>query len=294
MGFFITGGEPLLRKDFFDIYIALKKKGLLLSVFTNATLITEKHIQLFKKYPPRELEVSVYGVTPETYGRVTRNPSSFNSFLKGVDLLIKNNIKTTFKAMALRSNVHEIPLISKFSNKRTAGSFRYDYLLHLRFDGNEKRNREIIKERLIPEEVVKLEKSDPKRFSAMKRECSGILINGEPNDEVKDVLFRCGAGVGTCTIGYNGTFRLCSSLWHPDCIYDLRKGSLTDAYNNFIPKIRNMKSSNKNYFKKCGRCEIINLCLWCPAHAHLETGFLDEPSDSFCEVAKARVEMFNK
>ncbi|KKL06923.1 hypothetical protein LCGC14_2591200 [marine sediment metagenome] len=47
----ITGGEPLVREDFVDIYLYLKKKGLLTSVFTNATLITPELVSLFKKYP---------------------------------------------------------------------------------------------------------------------------------------------------------------------------------------------------------------------------------------------------
>ena len=59
----ISGGEPLLREDFDEIYVSLKKAGLLVSVFTNATLITDDHIRLFKKFPPRDIEVTVYGVT---------------------------------------------------------------------------------------------------------------------------------------------------------------------------------------------------------------------------------------
>ena len=49
----LTGGEPLLREDFVDIYMMLKRKGLLISVFTNASLIRREHIDLFLKYPPR-------------------------------------------------------------------------------------------------------------------------------------------------------------------------------------------------------------------------------------------------
>lgn len=48
----ITGGEPLLRDDFFDIYRYIKQKGLLVSVFTNATLVNDEHIELFTKTPP--------------------------------------------------------------------------------------------------------------------------------------------------------------------------------------------------------------------------------------------------
>ena len=55
----ITGGEPLLREDFADIYMLLKRKGLLVSVFTNATLIYEEKIRLFKMYPPRDIEASL-------------------------------------------------------------------------------------------------------------------------------------------------------------------------------------------------------------------------------------------
>ena len=91
----ITGGEPLLRPDFEEIYLLLKRKGLLLSVFTNATLINEKHIALFKKYPPRDIEVTVYGATKETYEGITRLPGSFDMFTRGLDLLVSSGIKGT-------------------------------------------------------------------------------------------------------------------------------------------------------------------------------------------------------
>ena len=80
-----------------------------------------------------------------------------------------------------------------------------------------------------------------------------------------------------------------SSLCHPDCTYDLRKGSLADAWHNFVPKVRDMRSNRRDFLGGCNACPIINLCLWCPAHAHLETGELDAPVPYFCEVAHARV-----
>ena len=85
----VTGGEPLLRQDFAEIYLMLKRKGLLVSVFTNACLVTEEHVALFKNYPPRDLEVTVYGITQETYERVTRRPGSYAAFRRGLDLLLE-------------------------------------------------------------------------------------------------------------------------------------------------------------------------------------------------------------
>ena len=65
----ISGGEPLLREDFEEIYMLLKRKGLLVSVFTNATLIRDEHIVLFKKSNhlepkapkvPKDVEITVF------------------------------------------------------------------------------------------------------------------------------------------------------------------------------------------------------------------------------------------
>jgi MoaA/NifB/PqqE/SkfB family radical SAM enzyme len=160
----VTGGEPLLRDDFFDIYLGLKRMGLLVSVFTNATLITKKHIHFFKKYPPRDIEVSVYGVTKKTYERITRKSGSFAAFMRGLDLLLSSGVKVRLKAMALRSNFHELPDIAHFCREKTKDYFRFDPFLHLRFDRNALRNKDIRAERLLPEEIVALECSDPERL----------------------------------------------------------------------------------------------------------------------------------
>jgi radical SAM protein with 4Fe4S-binding SPASM domain len=283
----ITGGEPLLREDFPDIYMALKKKGLLVSVFTTACLVREDHAALFKKYPPRDIEVSVYGATRETYERVTRRPGSFEAFRTGLDLLLASGVKVRLKAMALRSNAAELPEIARFCRERTKDYFRFDPLLHLRFDGDARRNREIRDERLSPEEIVALERADPERFGSLTKHCDD-LIQPEMEHAGCDHLFHCGAGKGSYTVGYDGKFRLCSSLWHPECVYDLRQGTLAEAWRTLVPKVRDMRSQRREFLEGCRGCAIVNLCLWCPAHAHLETGELDGAVSYFCEVAHAR------
>ncbi len=285
----LTGGEPLLRQDFFEIYMMLKKKGLLVSVFTNATLIDAEHVALFEKYPPRDIEVTVYGVTKETYERVTRRPGSFEKFMNGLDMLIENGIRIRLKAMAIRSNLHEQKQIADFCRSRTKDYFRFDPQLHLRFDGNRKRNEEILSERLSPEQIVMMEKSDENRISAMIKNCD-TLINEEFNDIGCDHLFHCGAGNGSFNVSYDGRFRLCSSLWAEETTYDLCKGTLEDAWTNFVPKVRDMRSQKKEFLETCRKCALINLCLWCPAHAYLETGELDGATPYFCKVAHSRAE----
>jgi len=283
----ISGGEPLLRNDFQEIYMLLKRKGLLVSVFTNATLILDEHIALFKKYPPRDIEITVYGTTQETYERVTGRVGSFAAFKNGLNRLLDNGIKIRLKAIAIRSNFHELQSIAAFCRNHTKDYFRFDPQLHLRFDRNEDRNILIKSERLTPEEIVELENADKERFSSLQKECN-TLINDEFAHKEGDHLFHCGLGEGSFTVSYDGKFRLCSSLWAPETIYDLRQGSLLDAWQNFVPKVRDMRSRRPEYLEHCHKCPLVNLCLWCPAHSYLETGELDTPIEYFCQVARAR------
>lgn len=283
----ITGGEPLLRKDFKEIYLMLRRKGLLISLFTNACLVDEEMAAFLKKYPPRDIEVTVYGVTRETYEQVTRTPGSFNAFKRGLDLLIKSGLKIRLKAMALRSNVHELQAIADFCRAHTMDFFRFDPLLHLRYDGNAQRNREIRAERLSPREVVSIEQADEERAHALEKGCDKLIFAHEGHTDCNH-LFHCGAGNSSFAVSYDGFFRLCSDLWHPDTIFDLRKGKLADAWNRLVPEVRDLRSDAVSFLEHCRNCPIVNLCMWCPAHAHLETGELDGETPYFCEVAHAR------
>lgn len=283
----ITGGEPLLREDFFDIYCYLKKKGLLVSIFTNATLVTEKHVRFFKRYPPRDIEVTVYGTTPKTYEQITRSPGSFEAFINGLNLLIDSRLEIYLKTIALRSNAHELDEIVKFCQKRSKGRFRFDPFLNLRFDGNAVRNQEIRSERLSAGEIAAIEQSNPERLHALKENCS-MLINFDFCHTNDDRIFLCGSGTNSFGVSYDGLFRLCPALCCPSCTYDLKKGTLSDAWKNFTPRVRDMRSNKNGFSKKCLSCPIINLCMWCPATSYLETGELDRPVDYFCDLAHAR------
>jgi radical SAM protein with 4Fe4S-binding SPASM domain len=283
----LTGGEPLLREDFSDVYLALKRKGLLVSVFTNATLVRSEHVRLFQRYPPRDIEVTVYGATAATYERVTRRPGTFAAFRRGLDLLLDGGVKVRLKATAMRSNAHELPEIARFCRARTKDYFRFDPLLTLREDRDQTRNPDILYERLSPEDLVALEQADEQRSQALRKDCERLTTGGCATAGC-DHLFHCGAGKGSFFVGADGTFRLCSSLCHPDTTFDLRKGTLRQAWDELVPRVLELRSQRTEYLENCRQCPLVNLCLWCPAHAHLETGELDARPQYFCDVAHAR------
>ena len=283
----LTGGEPLLRPDFADIYLALKRKGLLVSVFTNATAIRPEHIQLFKKYPPRDIEATIYGASQETYERVTRRPGSYAAFVRGLDALFEAGLKVRLKAMAIRSNLADMEAIAAFGYARTKDFYRFDPQLHLRYDGDAARNEEIKNERLTPEEVVTLERSDTERFGALQDNCDTYIDQAFLYNE-SERLVECGAGRSSFTVGYDGSFRLCGSLWAPGTIVNLRETSVRTAWEEFAPQVRSIRSTDAEYLNTCRKCPIFNLCTHCAAHAYLETGAMDGATPYFCAVAHAR------
>jgi len=280
----LTGGDPLLREDFPDIYLYLKRKGIRVILSTNATLINSEMANLLKKYSPQDMEVTMYGLSKETYEGVTRNPGSFDAFKKGINLLKKNCIPFTLKTAVLPQNFQEIKEMRNFAQSFTGEPLGVVVELNLgsKFDDGGKRDL-IKKLRLPPEKVLEVVKQDEKRYRKdIERFCH--KFSGVPKD---DHLFSCGAGVGGCHIDAYDNFQLCMLLRQPDCVYSLREGSFEDAWENFVLRVREVRASNARYKEKCQRCGLKLLCDECPAWSWMEHGVLDEPVEYLCEITHA-------
>jgi radical SAM protein with 4Fe4S-binding SPASM domain len=149
-----------------------------------------------------------------------------------------------------------------------------------RFNGGSKRNF-IKRLRLSPGKIMEVLKQDEESYRKdIERFCQKFL--GVPKD---DQLFICGAGVGGCHIDAYNNFQLCMLLRHPDCVYSLRKGSFKEAWEKFVPQVREIRANNKKYQNKCQRCFLKSLCEQCPAWSWMEHGVLDEPVEYLCQIA---------
>jgi MoaA/NifB/PqqE/SkfB family radical SAM enzyme len=283
----LTGGEPLLREDFPQIYLYLKRKGLLVSVYTNATLLTADHVALFRKYPPRDIEVTVYGADRQTYGRVTGRPANYLKFIDGLALMDQNGVAYRLKAMAITSTLPGFSRISEFCKARTKDFFYYDYYLHKRHDRLAWRNVMIDRERLSAEDIIRLEGADPDRTGEMIRERDSLLRPDIAADSVAKV-FKCAIGRGSFHVTFDGMLRPCQPLCHPDFQVDLELFSLRDAMSRVLERVDGAISERPGFLNGCGNCIHVNLCQWCPAKAELEVRELDAKVDYFCEIAHAR------
>jgi radical SAM protein with 4Fe4S-binding SPASM domain len=280
-----TGGEPLLRDDFPEIYLFARRLGLRVLIFTNARLITPEIADLFDKVPPLEkIEVTVYGMTRESYEAVSRVKGSYDQFRRGLDLLQDKKIPFVVKGAYLPSNRGEIELFEKWASTVPAmgkpPTYTVFFNLRCRRDSPEK-NRLIERLRPAPEEGLSvLSRSVDRReyLEGMKQFCRRFL--SLPGDR----LFSCGAGQKVCVDAY-GIVQPCMLLKHPDLVYDIREVSIKNALASFSLRLREIKARNPDYLGRCARCFLKGLCEQCPARSWMEHGNLDTPVDYLCQVA---------
>jgi radical SAM protein with 4Fe4S-binding SPASM domain len=280
-----TGGEPLLREDFEDIYLAARRLGLKVRVFTNATLMTPRLAALFKKTPPLErIEISVYGMTASSEAAVTQNPCSHQASRRGIALLVENGVPFILKGAVLPSTKNELDRFEAWAGKvaRAGEPPAYAMLFDLRSRrDNEAKNRRIRELRLEPAEYVRLAGRRGESHAAELRAFVARFAGA-----YGDCLFPCLLDAGS--VDAYGRFQACLVLRHPDTTYDLRKGSLRQAIVEFLPKVRNILATDPAYLERCGRCFLKPLCLQCPAKSWAEHGTLDTPVDYFCGITHAQ------
>lgn len=278
-----TGGEPLLREDFEEIYLAARKLGLKAAVFTNATLVSPRLADLLARVPPLEpLEVTLYGMTRETYETLSRAPGSFDAAMAGIGVLRERKVLFTVKGAFLPSGGGDLAAFEKWA-KVLPGmdrppSVSVFYVLHAR--GDRAKNRKIARARPDPERGADIQMRNAEEYV---RGLKAFLTRYSGRRD--DRLFTCGAGVASCAVDAYGILQPCLLVRHPETVYDLGAGSLKDALEGFFPAVRRRKAAHPRYLETCARCPLRGFCEQCPGKAWMESGTLDTPAVYFCEAA---------
>jgi MoaA/NifB/PqqE/SkfB family radical SAM enzyme len=270
----LTGGEPLLRPDFKEIYAYARKKGLIVSLFTNGTLMDEETAQLLKKFMPFSVEITLYGASPETCESFTGIRGTYDSCMNGIKLLVEHKVPLSLKTMVTTINKHELPEMIAFSESLGL-DFKYGLPILPHLSGS----LSPYDVRLSPDELIRLDFNDKDRL----REWSELYekFNAPASTEL---LFNCAAGQNCFSITAQGRLRICDMVPEPD--YCLRKNRFIDGYRMFGPIMAKKLKGAKN----CGGCEHVTFCDSCPGISLLEGNKDGEcPVDYHCEIAHKRV-----
>jgi radical SAM protein with 4Fe4S-binding SPASM domain len=274
----LTGGEIFLRPDFREIYTHAKQKGLLVTLFTNGTLMTQETAGLLASLRPFSIEITLYGATRETYERVTGTPGSFGRCLRGIGHLRDCGLPLKLKATVSTLNRHEIEDMRRLAENDLGLPFRFDALLNARCDGA----HGPLDVRLTPEEVVQLDLADPDRAEALRHFARRRRGQG-PGDNNGSSLYPCGGGAHSFAIDPCGRLRACAIS--TDEGFDLRTGSFQEGWGRFLARLRERRVDRET---KCVACPLKELCGMCPANGELECGDPQQPVEFLCRVAHLR------
>jgi radical SAM protein with 4Fe4S-binding SPASM domain len=275
----LTGGEVLVREGFAELYQRAVRRGLRVSVFTNATLIAEPVLDLFDHYPPLCVEVTLYGATRDTYERITRVPGSFDRCIAGIERLHGRGVRLKLKTMVMTWNEHEVEAMRTYAQSLGA-PFRHDGLLNPRVDCGVNRNQEL---QLPADRLVAIDLSDPTMHGRYRKSAESAL--GETSEKMTtDYVYTCGGGHTSFHVDPYGRLMLCQLSRRS--FFDLRHGAFETGWNDFFPKLRSrLRRSHTN----CRTCTLLAFCGNCPGVAEMEYGDAEERVEKCCQITHLRV-----
>ena len=273
-----TGGEIFARKDFLEIYTYAKKKGFLITLFTNGTLINEQIADYLVEWPPFAIEITLYGRTRETYEALTAIPGSYDRCLRGIKLLKDRELPLKLKTVATSINKHEVVAMRQFAEEELGVEFKMDGQVNPRIDCSQSP----LAVRLTPEEVVALDLSAPKGESEYRRLAKHDLEN-PPNLAQIDTVYHCGGGMSGFAINAYGEMGIC--VISQQETFSVRQVGVRGVWEDSLLRLRNRKRTRVT---KCMQCRIQSLCGMCPANGEMETGDRESPVEFLCHVAHLR------
>jgi MoaA/NifB/PqqE/SkfB family radical SAM enzyme len=212
----LTGGEPLARPDFFQLYEHAIRCGFLVTVFTNGTLITEAQADRFAALRPHRIEISLHGVTRGTFERITLGQGSYDRCLQAIGLLLDRQIPLVLKSTAMTLNYHEILDIKRYV--KSLGTVQYK-----------------LGEEMRPELDAG---AGPFQFALSEQDL--VDLNRQDSDLQRDASRQnsldpppCRSGMQRFHIDAYGQLQLCSG--NRTQSYDLRTGSFHAGFFEALP-----------------------------------------------------------
>ncbi len=272
-----SGGDPFTRSDFRDIYLYAKKKGFLVEILTNATLITEEWIKIFEEYPPLLVDISIYGSSNEEYEKVTGIKNGFDLFIKGISLLQSAKIRFALKGILMKGNVKSLRRMEEISKKYSSENFRYSYELVVdRQCTNAPRAYEV-----DPLEGVINEIKYGVNAVMLKRRGEEIL-NGIDEDNYRDgMLYRCSIGDLAVHVNYLGMMGPCVECSERGCI-------INDNFDDICLTFEKFKEAVAPSGYKCSGCKYKTFCTSCPQARKREYGDEAIVKERDCVVAELK------
>ena len=273
----LTGGEIFSRRDFQAIYEYALAKGLLVTLYTNATMVTESIAQLLADRPPFSVEVSIYGADAAHYESTTGIAGSFARFERGIARLRDARVPLLMKCPISTLSADHVEALVQWCTDRSL-PFKADPVIDARHDGGQQPTLY----RIEPRQVLKLRddiyalRHGAPRSAGPLPECA---VRGEPDGPAE--LYTCGAGRIGFFVDALGNASHCVIDREPSFpILEMPWDELWSAMGDWVTQPLPPDAA-------CSGCSLRGGCSNCPARARLATGSPYLKDQYQCDITHA-------
>jgi radical SAM protein with 4Fe4S-binding SPASM domain len=275
----LTGGEPFVRKDFFEIYEAVRAMGILVSINSNGSMLRGEVLRRLLENPPQRINISLYGGCAETYRNMC-GQDMFGTVLENIRALKEAGVDIRLNLSITPYNRQDIRKIYDLSKELNvpvkASSYMYPPIRsHNRADA-----------RLTPREAAEaIVEWDSLRFSPAEfaQRTAAILSRSAP--EVQECTadldegVSCRAGYSTFWVTWDGRMLPCGIMSGPEA-HPLQEGfgAAWEAIKRETRQIRRPK--------ECAQCRNRDICASCAAMRAAETGSFTGVPEYMCRMTE--------
>ena len=278
----LTGGEPVLHKEFTTIYKELSQMGFVISMNSNGYLLRGEILELFREYPPNRINISLYGASDDTYEKFT-GVRAFSVIMENVRVLRDMGIQIRFNCSITPDNCHDLENIFKVCQELGIHIKNTSYLYpQVRINGQYGENDN----RLTAEEAARCRvawsalrydnEEFIKRAVAMKAEIEKFSLPSQSRNPANGVL--CRAGSTSFWVNKKGSLSLCGMI---DKTFELKNSTFVEQWQ----KVREF-TKNITLPEQCANCKYRSICNVCAAVTYAETGSFDGVPGYVCRFSE--------
>ena len=279
----LTGGEPLVRKDFFEIYDGMRQMGILISINSNGSMLKGEILERFLENPPVRFNISLYGGSNETYQNMCGRPV-YEQVKENIRKLRQAGVDVSLNLSITPYNCQDLPQIYadavELDVNVRASSYMYP---PVRINGEQYGcgNRLSVEEsakHAVAWDVLRFTEEEFALRAENMAQRVGIPPEGCPVEEGEGV--RCRAGSSSFWMTWDGRMLPCGMMTTPEA-YPLEVG-FEAAWEQIRQETAKIRTPSK-----CVSCEYKDLCGVCAAVSFTETGRFDGVPEYVCQRAEA-------
>ncbi len=270
----ISGGEPLLRRDCFEIIERARELKFNVKLKTNAVLIREKEAERLREAGVEQVQVSIYSHRAEVHDGITKLPGSLERSMRGISLMRAAGIKVTLANVLMRSNAGDYAGVQALAEKSGA-HYTLDPTITPMINGE----TSLVGLRLAPQELQAVF-NDERLVGNVGDFCAPP---GPIDEEILEGI-PCSAGHTSCYVSPWGEVYPCVQF--PLACGSLREKTFSEIW-HASPQMKEVRSIRAKHLSTCSSCSHVGSCTRCPGLAFME-GNMRGPSTADCEKSYVR------